>query len=53
MVNESRNNNIWYVLVDETFKVLITIRGVPLREKLVGVPHKVDVQRGHEKRCRR
>jgi hypothetical protein len=44
-------NNI-HVLVDESVEVLFTIRGIFLREKLMGVPYKVNIQRRYEKRCR-
>jgi hypothetical protein len=45
-------NNI-HVLVDEPVEVLFTIRGIFLREKLMGMPYKVDIQRRYEKRCGR
>ena len=41
-----------YVLVNEPMDVLFTIRRVPLREKLMGMPYKVNIQRRYEKRRR-
>ena len=49
MAIESENNI--YLLVDESVEVLFAIRGIFLREKLMGMPYKVNIQRRYEKRC--
>jgi hypothetical protein len=51
MAIESENNI--YVLVDKSAEVLFASRGIFLREKLMGMPYKVNIQRRYEKRRER